>query len=378
MTTISTSPHDPVNRAILEVSEDRIRGFVRNPIGEIARLSGFDARTVIEQIAAMLRAGTVRRVRQTLQATNLAQGALVAWLIDDALIERAFDWFNANDPFSGHVVIRNAENGDTRWRLWTTLKVPSGFSIEGHCDYIREQIGAERYRIMPALRAFALGVGHMRRKSMQIGEKSEQLAEARQPVVVELSDLDWRVLMALKRELAPEELSETMWVERSAEAGVPPDVFLDVAESLDRKGVIGRFSTFLEHSKPVAGNESLSSFNGLFHWAVPPGREIEAGREIGRFAILTHAYWRDAGPELHDVNIMAVAHGHSKETVMAHKKAIDDHLDAIGIGFTYTNVFWGARAEIKPSEVSPAMYREWATARGLLGASHEPARCVTA
>jgi len=359
MTVIATSPHDPINRAILEVSEDRIKGFVRNPIGEIARLAGLDPVTVIEQIAAMLRAGTVRRVRQTLQATNLAQGALVAWLIDDDLIERAFNWFADHDPFSGHVVIRNSEDGDTRWRLWTTLKVPAGFSIEKHCDYIRDEIGADSYRIMPALRAFVLGVGHMRRKGMKVGEKSEQLAEAREPAVVELSDLDWIVLTALKRDFRPDELSETLWVPRAAEAGVPLDVFYRVAEGLDRKGVLGRFSTFLEHSKPVAGNESLSSFNGLFHWAVPPGREIEAGREIGRFAILTHAYWRDAGPELHDVNIMAVAHGETKEQVLAHKQAIDDHLWALGIGFTYTNVFWGGRAEIKPSEVSPAMYREW-------------------
>jgi len=363
MTTVPTSPHDPINRAILEVSEDRVRGFVRNPMGEIARLSGFDTVTVIEQISAMLRAGTVRRVRQTLQATNLAQGALVAWLIDDAKLDAAFDWFNRNDPFSGHVVIRNSEDGDTRWRLWTTLKVPASFSIEAHCDYIRDTIGADRYRIMPALRAFVLGVGHMRRKNMKVGEKSEQLAEAREPVVVELTELDWRVLTALKRELKPEELSEMLWCARAAEAKVPLEVFFRVAEELDRKGVIGRFSTFLEHSKPVAGNESLSSFNGLFHWAVPAGREIEAGREIGRFAILTHAYWRDAGPELHDVNIMAVAHGDTKEQVLAHKKAIDDHLWALGIGFTYTNVFWGSRAEIKPSEVSPAMYREWSANR---------------
>src|ERR1044071_7283759 len=328
--TIPTSPHDPLNRAILEVSEDQIRGFVRNPIGEIARLSGFDAPTVIERIAAMLRAGTVRRVRQTLQATNLAQGALVAWLIDDDLLDRAFNWFADNDPFSGHVVIRNSESGDTRWRLWTTLKVPAGFSIEKHCDYIRDEIGADRYRIMPALRAFVLGVGHMRRKNMQVGEKSEQLAEARQPAVVELSDLDWQVLTALKREFNPGELSETMWSARAAEAGIPLETFFRVAEELDRKGVLGRFSTFLEHSKPVAGNESLSSFNGLFHWAVPAGREIDAGREIGRFAILTHAYWRDAGPELHNVNIMAVAHGETKDQVMAHKAAIDQHLVDIG------------------------------------------------
>jgi DNA-binding Lrp family transcriptional regulator len=358
--TIPTSPHDPINRTILEVSEDRIRGFVRNPLGEIAKLAGLDLSVVNERIGAMLKAGTIRRVRQTLQATNLAQGALVAWLIDDAKIDRAFNWINDNDPFSGHVVIRNAENGDTRWRLWTTLKVPAPFSIEAHCDYLRESIGAQRYRIMPALRAFALGVGHMRRKNMAIGEMSDQLAEARVPAVAELSELDWNVLMALKRELAPYELNEMLWVGRAAEAGVDTQTFFKVAESLDARGVIGRFSTFLEHSKPVAGNESLSSFNGLFHWAVPQGREIEAGREIGRFRILTHAYWRDAGPELNNVNIMAVAHGDTKETVMAHKKAIDDYLEAIGIGFTYTNVFWGGRAEIKPSEVSPAMYREWA------------------
>jgi len=363
MSGIPSSPHDPVNRAILEVSEDRIRGFVRNPIGEIARLADFDAATVIERIAAMLRAGTIRRVRQTLQATNLAQGALVAWLIDDRKLDTAFDWFNKNDPFSGHVVIRNSERGDTRWRLWTTLKVPAGFSVEAHCDYIRDEIGADRYRIMPALRAFVLGVGHMRRKNMKVGEKSEQLAEARTPAVVELTDLDWQVLTALKREVRPEELSETLWSARADEAEVPLAVFYRVAEDLDRKGVIGRFSTFLEHSKPVAGNDSLSSFNGLFHWAVPKGREIEAGREIGRFAILTHAYWRDAGPELHDVNIMAVAHGDTKQQVLAHKRAIDVHLRALGIGVSYTNVFWGGRAEIKPSEVSPAMYREWSANR---------------
>jgi hypothetical protein len=63
---------------------------------------------------------------------------------------------------------------------------------------------------------------------------------------------------------------------------------------------------------------------------------------------------------------MAVAHGETKDDVMAHKAAIDAHLNAIGIGFTYTNVYWGGRAEIKPSEISPVAYREWARTRGLL------------
>ena len=53
----------------------------------------------------------------------------------------------------------------------------------------------------------------------------------------------------------------------------------------------------------------MTRYNALFHWAVPSGREIDAGRQVGRHHILTHAYWREGGPEFRDVNIMAVAHG---------------------------------------------------------------------
>ena len=363
--TTPVSPRDPVNRQILEVSEDQIKGFVRYPINEIARKSGVDVRVVIERIRAMLEAGTVRRVRQTLLATNLAQGALVAWKIDDSRIEAAFEFIAKKDPFSGHVVIRNSEFGKTEWRLWTTLKVPTGFSIERHCEFLRNAIGAEKFRIMPALRAFVLGVGHMRRKGMKVGEMAPVPAEPMKPAIVDLSDREWQVLMALKRDLAPSEIGEGMWERRAASAGIAPETFFEVAEDLDRKGVIGRFSTFLEHTKPVAGEERVSSFNGLFHWAVPAGKEIEAGREIGRFAILTHCYWRDGGPELNNVNIMAVAHGENKEQVLAHKAAIDQYLIDSGIGLDYTNTYWGGRAEIKPSEISPVEYRDWARRIGL-------------
>jgi hypothetical protein len=62
---------------------------------------------------------------------------------------------------------------------------------------------------------------------------------------------------------------------------------------------------------------------------------------------------------------MAVAHGTDKELVLAHKAAIDQHLAKIGIPVSYTNVFWGGRSEIKPSEISPFAYREWARSAGL-------------
>jgi hypothetical protein len=92
---------------------------------------------------------------------------------------------------------------------------------------------------------------------------------------------------------------------------------------------------------------------------------MEAGKEIGRFHILTHCYWREGGPEFRNVNIMAVAHGTEKPLVLEHKRAIDAHLAAIGIPVSYTNVFWGGRSEIKPSEISPIAYREWCAKIGV-------------
>jgi hypothetical protein len=98
---------------------------------------------------------------------------------------------------------------------------------------------------------------------------------------------------------------------------------------------------------------------------VPKGRELDAGREVGRFHIMTHAYWREAGPEFGNVNVMGVAHGTDKELVLAHKHAIDEHLKSVGIDISYTNVFWGGRSEIKPSEISPMAYEEWCRGNGI-------------
>jgi hypothetical protein len=62
---------------------------------------------------------------------------------------------------------------------------------------------------------------------------------------------------------------------------------------------------------------------------------------------------------------MGVAHGTDKNLVLEHKQAIDRHLESVGIPVGYTNVFWGGRSEIKPSEISPIAYREWAQKMGL-------------
>ena len=129
--------HDePMNAKILAISEDKIEGFVREPFEEIAKRSGVPVETVMERIAAMLRAGTIRRVRQTLLATNLADGALVAWKVVPEKIDAAFRFH-----VSARSVLRSCRfafdrhrHAGSDYKLWTTVKVPHGFSLQQHCE----------------------------------------------------------------------------------------------------------------------------------------------------------------------------------------------------------------------------------------------------
>ena len=52
---------------------------------------------------------------------------------------------------------------------------------------------------------------------------------------------------------------------------------------------------------------------------------------------------------------------------------LDDHLVRCGIPVSYTNVFRGGRSEIKPSEISPKVHREWMAKMGGTGVP-SPAR----
>ncbi len=356
-----TAHTDPINAAILAVSEDLIAGFQRQPFHAIAAKSGVPLATVIARIHAMLEAGVVRRVRQTLLSTKLAHGALVAWKVPEEQLNAAFDFMSQQDPFSGHVVIRSTDGevSGAGYRLWTTLKVPVGESLDQHASALLRLTGATEYLLMPARGVFALGVGHVRRKILEPGDKAAEPAVMMTTTAVDLTGEEWDVLLALKEELTLEEVVENPWLGRSALAGVSLERFCEVAETLNAKKVIGRFSTFLEHVKPSATGERVTRFNGLFHWAVPKGREIEGGAEVGRHFCMTHCYWREGGPQFGDVNIMGVVHGTEQQRVLEHKAAIDRHLAAIGMPVSYTNVFWGGRSEIKPSEISPKVYAAW-------------------
>src|SRR5207244_8140340 len=126
------------------------------------------------------------------------------------------------DPFSGHVVLRSTDtvSAGSDYKLWTTLKVPQGFSLEAHCQLLAKKVGAERFRLMPAKGIFTLGVGHVRRKTTEPGSKTDQPAKMIQVQPVEVSEHEWNVLMALKREFTTEEIKTSPRITRVSDEGI--------------------------------------------------------------------------------------------------------------------------------------------------------------
>ena len=150
-------------------------------------------------------------------------------------IDAAFDYMSQEDPFSGHVVLRSTDTvtAGSEYKLWTTLKVPHGFSLQRHGELLAEKVGAEHFRLMPAKGIFTLGVGHVRRKTVEPGSRADTPATMAPVHVAELNDREWNVLLALKREFEPEEIQASPWSARAAEAGVSLDEFCRIAESLN-------------------------------------------------------------------------------------------------------------------------------------------------
>src|SRR5207302_8308909 len=103
---------------------------------------------------------------------------------------------------------------------------------------------------MPAKEIFTLGVGHVRRKMIEPGSKADQPARMIPVQIVDLSDREWNVLLALKREFTPEDIKPSPWAARAKEADISVEEFYRVAEELNARKIVGRFSTFLEHVKP--------------------------------------------------------------------------------------------------------------------------------
>ena len=278
--TLPVEHNDPINARILAISEDQIAGFVREPFAEIAARAGLPVETVLERITRCCAPGrcggcarlcsrpiSLRRARRL----ESAAGENRCRLRLDVAARSVFRSRRAALDRRGHARLGIQTLDDAE-------SAAGVFAATARRDFVRDS-GRGTF---PA----HAGEGHLhlRRRARAAKEcraRARKRSEPATMIVVQpakLTEKEWTVLTALKREFAPEEIHEAPWVARAEEAGVSFEEFFAVAEDLTKRKIIGRFSTFLEHVKPSAGGVRVTRFNALFHWAVPAGARNGSGR----------------------------------------------------------------------------------------------------
>ena len=285
---VPTGSDDAVNRRILAVAEDAVAGFFERPFAEIAARCGVGEATVRERLLAMLRAGTIRRVRQTLLSTDLAEGALVAWKLPEDKLDAAYDWLMQHAPFTGHVVIRRSEEAGAPgadYRLWTTLKVPRGYgSVKEHLALLAPRIGATDAVPLPVVGMFTLSVGHIRRAHLRPGDRTETAPAMQRPQQPVLNAEEWRVLLSLKESLREDEFVPCPWEGRAAALGIDAVLLTpNSCDPLNRRSVrVSMGSVFLVPWMRAASSGVSPPFSTTADPPTATRARARRGSSIGR------------------------------------------------------------------------------------------------
>lgn len=147
-----TYPLTKTERAILQMVQGNIPDSM-TPYADIAQRVGTDEHTVLELLSRMKKDGGIRRFGASIkhQKTGWNHNAMVAWRIDDALIDEAGEQA-AQHPNISHCYHRPTTAPDWPYTLYTMIHGRN----EGDCKNVIEQLIQEtklqEYAILESLK----------------------------------------------------------------------------------------------------------------------------------------------------------------------------------------------------------------------------------
>ncbi len=262
---------------------------------------------------------------------SLARGALCAWEVAAGTrLDAAFEYMFREDPFSGHVVIRTTDA--------VTRAAPTGF---GRRSRFRKAFRCGNTLSCCARRGSARALpADAGQDALHAGGRARAPARARAGRARRRTGAaaghDAR--RALRARVARPDRAQTRVRARTKSfatfgaRGPPKPAWISRRSPTSRGGSerARRDRAVLDVSRARQTNRERRTRHALQR-ALPLGgtagpRDGGRAARSARHYVITHAYWREGGPEFHDVNVMAVAHGMEKAVVLAHKAAIDAHL----------------------------------------------------
>lgn len=292
-----------IEKKILEEIQQDIP-LVSRPFQEIAVTLGIDEETVIYSINSLKERGFIRDISAIYNAKGLGyKSTLVALATNDP--DKTAAVINKH-PGVSHNYYR-----EHTFNVWFTLTVPESMHFE---SIIEDMLGGEsyeKYRILPALKTFKIGVNFRFTGDIKKKNKSEYSSD------IASVEIDRDLIRALQN---PFPVVSEPWSVLGEQLGKSEDeLFLEISK-LKKARVIKRISGVIRHRK--AGYAS----NGMACFELDEDKVEQAGMQAAEFNAVSHCYQRPVYSDW-PYSLFAMTHGTSNEEC---EKIISEITDEIG------------------------------------------------
>ena len=284
----STTTMDLVDRKILNIIQTRFP-LVEMPFAEIGDEVELPEEEVIERIGELKGKNVVRQISAIFDTRRLGyKTTLVAMRLPADELDAAAQIINVH-PGVSHNYARNGQ-----FNLWFTVAVPPYEDLAETVEDMASRTGAESYRLMPTIKFFKIGVNFDMVKEEGAAKKYyspdgyDRADGQNWNKAMPITDFEIEVIRELQEDV---ELTPRPFSPMAERLGIPLQELFDIADSLQERSLMRRFSAVLHHRR--AGFRS----NAMAVWKVPSERAIEVGNIMAQSRWVTHCYERPTFPD---------------------------------------------------------------------------------
>ncbi len=286
---------DALDRRLLDLLQESLP-LVPRPFAALGQMLSLSEDEVLSRTRRLKQKGIIRQIGPIFSSRRLGyQSTLAAFHVPTARLEHVAAHVGRH-PGVSHNYARNHH-----YNLWFTLTLPPDQDLEGEIARLAGESGVQDALDLPSLRRFKLGV-HFRMS----GEQSRAPAEGPTPdrsAPAKLTDFQRALVRVIQGDVP---LVSRPFEEVAARLETTEEALLEVAQDLDRRGIVRRFSAVLQHRR--AGFTS----NGMACWVMPETRIAEAGQTAAAFSAVSHCYQRRARPPRWPYNLFTMIHGRTR------------------------------------------------------------------
>ena len=286
--TTMSSELDLIDRKLLNLIQSSFP-LVEEPFADLGQRIGLDSAETINCIAGMKETNVVRQISAIFDTRRLGyKTVLVAMRFRPEKLDSGARTINEH-PGVSHNYAR-----DGAFNLWFTVAVSPDESLDATVEEMARMTGAERYRLLPTVRFFKIGVNFdMVREE---GAASDYFSPdgynnnngETWNKVEPVTEFEIRAIRELQEDLP---LEPRPFQAMAARLGISPEQLFAQARSFEERGIMRRYSAVLHHRR--AGFKA----NAMVVWKVPPERSEEVGNLMARSRWVTHCYERPTYPD---------------------------------------------------------------------------------